>query len=560
MKNNKILNEENIDLKSSQRDILINAKELGCYPTWLKDGQIGDYQGKKVFYGKNSKDENVVFYSDMSVENIVTGKKGRWTCDFKQPGKLSKLLEDFMISIKTTYGQDNIKKYNEITPEEATTGKYTLTILKDFVIKNFPDRFDIIDELSRLKTPLMIYTKIGGVTSSKKEQFGSQLSYTAAKDAGYTEMTLDKLPEDVKSQYSCIFVTNEQGQKIQMCKEILKKTGKIYTDLIKFRDEVSSKDSTTPEFITSCENLVNTYYIAAGEPKERQSTKSPLPLNKSDLESVKVQMRACKGVFKKNYKFFTSDIQKKYDNLIYLPPFETAGKEMISYQIRERIEKQTLKKIVKENLTEMSINKTNTLISETKIIKNRLNVLTENILITSETEKKKIFDKILTETFYLNSQGYNKELINESLWDILKGVFGSSSEGVFQYFKEYMAKWLITKLTPIDPEGWVGGIIIRAFGNIKPSDINKLTDCDYLSKLLTKSIVEEVIQKAKAKAGMTGAFYDILRNAVVESLDNTEFVQNIESGIAGIICPLVGGVAKKMEKKAEEMKTGAINA
>ncbi len=238
----------------------------------------------------------------------------------------------------------------------------------------------------------------------------------------------------------------------------------------------------------------------------------------------------------------------------------SVSKKIVSSQPKKIVKKQNLDKLVKENLKEMSVKKTNTLISETKIIKNRLNILTENISITSEKEKEKIFNKIITETFYLNSQGYNKELINESLWDILKGVFGSSSEGIFQYFKEYMAKWLITKLTPIDPEGWVGGIIIRAFGNIKLSDINKLTDCDYLSKLLTKSIVEEVIQKAKDKAGMTGAFYDILRNAVVESLDNTDFVQNIESGIAGIICPLVGGVAKKMEKKAEQMKTGAINA
>jgi hypothetical protein len=560
MKNNKILNEQNIDSKSPQRDILLKAKELGCYPTWLKDGNVGDYKGNKVFYGKNTKNESVVFYSDMTVENIVTKNKGRWNCDFKQPEKFSKILEDFISSLKTTYGQDNIKKYNEITPADATTGKFTLTNLKDFVSKNFPDRIDVIDELTRLKTPLMVYTKIGGVTSSKKEKFGSELSYDAAKQAGYKEMTLDKLPEDVKSQYSCVFVTNEQGQKTQMCREILKTKGKTYTDLIKYRDEVAEKDPSGDDFITSCENLVNTYFIAAGEPKERQSTKSPLPLNKSDLESVKVQMRSCKGVFKKKWKLFTGDIQKKYDSLVYLPPFETAGKEMISYQIRERVEKNTLDKIVKENLMEMSVVKSNTLISETKIVKSRLNILTENVSLSSDKDKEKIFNKLITETIYLKSQGYNKELINESLWDMLKGVFGSSFEGVGQYFKEYMAKWLITKLTPIDPEGWIGGIIIRAFGNLRVSDINKLTDCDFLSRLLTKSIVEEIIQKLKTKAGMTGAFYDILRNAVVESLDDSEFGQKIESGIAEIICPLVGGIAKKMETKSEEMKNGAINA
>ena len=161
---------------------------------------------------------------------------------------------------------------------------------------------------------------------------------------------------------------------------------------------------------------------------------------------------------------------------------------------------------------------------------------------------------------YLKSQGYNTELINESFWDVLGGIFGTGFGGIVDTFKESMIKSLIKKFTPLDPEGWMAELISISIGNIHLNDIDKLTDCRFLSKIFTKSIVELVVERIKNQAGLTGGFYGVLRNIMIDSLDSTEFAKKLEASIGELICPLISGVSKKMETKAEEMKSNAINS
>ncbi len=67
---------------------LIAANENGCFPKWLKNGKIGTYQGKKIWYGLNSKGETVGFYSDMTAYNFKTKKSAKWKCQsISKPAK-----------------------------------------------------------------------------------------------------------------------------------------------------------------------------------------------------------------------------------------------------------------------------------------------------------------------------------------------------------------------------------------------------------------------------------------------------------------------------------------
>ncbi len=63
----------------------------------------------------------------------------------------------------------------------------------------------------------------------------------------------------------------------------------------------------------------------------------------------------------------------------------------------------------------------------------------------------------------------------------------------------------------------------------------------------------------KNKAGMEGAFYDILRNAVVESLSQSDLGQKIESSLGSVLCPSLSKVSSKMSDVTDTMKKRALS-
>jgi hypothetical protein len=225
---------------------------------------------------------------------------------------------------------------------------------------------------------------------------------------------------------------------------------------------------------------------------------------------------------------------------------------IIGNQIYESKE-DNLKSLIKENLITLSEEKKKNLLGESKIINTRFGIISES----NTKDNEKLFNDVISEMFYLNNQGFDKELINEGFWEILKGLF-PSTDVIAQWFKEYMAKWLIKAIAPGQEDGWIGNIIITTVGNLKVGDITKLTNCEFTTKLLSKSISEGVIRKFAESKGVSGALADLIRNSMVEHLDSTEFVQKLESGLAHVICPLLGGVAQKMSTVANTMKDKAI--
>jgi hypothetical protein len=212
-----------------------------------------------------------------------------------------------------------------------------------------------------------------------------------------------------------------------------------------------------------------------------------------------------------------------------------------------------LKSIIKENLITLSEEKKNNLLGESKIINIRLGIIKE-----SNTENKdKLFNDIISEMVYLNNQGFDKDLINEGFWEILGGLFPSNNT-IAETFKEYLAKWLIEAIAPGQENGWIGNIIITSVGNLKIGDVTKLTNCEFTTKLLSKSISEAVVRKFAESKGISGVLADLIRNSMIEQLDSTEFAQKLESGLAHVICPLLGGVSQKMSTVANKMKDKAI--
>jgi hypothetical protein len=204
-----------------------------------------------------------------------------------------------------------------------------------------------------------------------------------------------------------------------------------------------------------------------------------------------------------------------------------------------------IKKIIHENLTKMKNNKKG-LLNESKIINNRLIILAEGRDLRKKKNLDIFFNRFLNETAYLNTRGYDKRVINEQFWNMLSNFFGGTGmDSVLQYFKEYAAKWLLGKFG-VDPNTWIGSAITVAVGNINIGDIPKLTNCDYLVPLISKSLLETLIKKFLASKNFDNAITDILRNVFVELIDNVQFVKSLQDNLAKLVCPWVKELGNKM--------------
>jgi hypothetical protein len=231
---------------------------------------------------------------------------------------------------------------------------------------------------------------------------------------------------------------------------------------------------------------------------------------------------------------------------------------MTIVEFLNKVEKK-LKSIIRENLSIISENKKKSLIQEQKIVSTRFKFLIENKNTKTKKGQKELAKQLFVETAYLHTQGFDKKIINEGFWDMLKGLFGDSIDGALQYFKEYAAKWLLDQVG-VDSSGWIGSVVITAIGNLDLADIPKLTDCNFVTKLLSKSLAEGAIRKLQGGTVGLGPLQDIIRNTMVETLSETELGEKIESALGSFICPMISKIAGKMGMAGDTLKSNAMGA
>ena len=98
MKNKMILEQEKLPVLD-----LGQAYKSGCFATykWFTiDTGLQPKKtksGKSVISGKNNKGEQIFFYENGKVKNLVTGKELNWSCD-KLAGQTSGVLSKFGVT------------------------------------------------------------------------------------------------------------------------------------------------------------------------------------------------------------------------------------------------------------------------------------------------------------------------------------------------------------------------------------------------------------------------------------------------------------------------------
>jgi len=572
MKNKKFIKEDVLNQGSEQfkNETLRKAFAAGCWPK-VTGPYIDPISGSEVIYylsknASNAANPHMFDFPNGKREwrtaGDKTGKVARtttWYCEQLNKTKDSILTPDQQKALDrlAEYTSNQVVAWNEGVGKPVGEG-WTLDTLSNAITTIEKNNPKYAEELVTILGRNIGVAKVWVLKGA--QQYNINLSNPVVqkfmKDGYKTKEEFIKLNGNTYG--TTVIDLSDCSVNADTCKDfqgsyfLYKDTGIIADiDVItKLEDAVNnSKSGEGNVRKVACKNALELY---------KRAYEVKLEISQPKINSFKPVINSCLNFYPK--------FSKIVEDLQFASPVKTQTGRNADYSInvnagqsvqRESKEKQ-LKNLVRESLLEIKEKKIKSNLSEGKIVKSRLSIISENVVLKTNKQKDKFCDELLSEMIYLNSQGFNKQVINEGFFDVLTGLFGHAPEGIMEYFKEYMGKWLIEHLTPVDPDGWIGNIIITSVGNLAIGDIPKLTDCNFLTKLISKSVGEGTVRKLTHEQGLDGAFYDVLRNSIVDMLDSTSLVTKIEEGLGGVICPLLGGVKTKMDSATDKLKEKAL--
>jgi hypothetical protein len=532
-------------VQSSGQILFQNAFKAGCFPKWLKNGKPGKLNGVDIWYGQNSKGENVVFFDDMTVQNMVTKNKKNWVCDALSYST-SPLLTSFNIDPKLDEAT-LLKTLDNVTANlQAYINKGAVSNVwkqwNDLLSKDYPKAKQLnVDEVD------------------VKDSQGIAVDFTSVDELS--------LPDNdvLTTQYTAVpALDRDKGWK----------NIAIYLPKGKTKDLQAGKSGGIKLDAIGCRTVLGQYLGAALQYNAKIET-APIP----QLREFQQQLVKCDGSGQfDSFEGFKEDETAEVKGK--LSPYGFLNKRINKRQVFRILSGKTkylkapspyiiglnestdlnIKSLIKENLTKVKTEKLKTYSAESKIVKGRASIIIESTILKTKPQQKKLFNDILTESIYLNSQGFSKHIIEEQFFDTLKGFFEKEDfNSIYDTFKQYMGEWLVSKLTPLHSDGWMSKLINNSIDDVDVSDFEKLLDCSFLTKSISKSIVDGSVGKLNKDNDLDGGLYDMVRNNIFDYVNGNDFLNKLESDITKILCPLLNGISEKLDNAHEEIRDKAMS-
>jgi hypothetical protein len=214
----------------------------------------------------------------------------------------------------------------------------------------------------------------------------------------------------------------------------------------------------------------------------------------------------------------------------------------------------TLKSKIKTNLNEVVLDKKKLVIQE-NLIKERTNILFENTKFKTRKDRSDFVVKLINEAIKLENQGLDKKLIKENFWGVVKSFFGDSgSDSIFTMFKTKMGQWLTSHLSPKKSDGWIGVCIRKTIQQINLRDVDKITDCNFLTREISNSLIKKLGEKMSDEQLKDEGLYDVVRTGMSDNINSPAFREHIEKQVSTMICPVISDLSNKLDSNFESMK------
>lgn len=209
-----------------------------------------------------------------------------------------------------------------------------------------------------------------------------------------------------------------------------------------------------------------------------------------------------------------------------------------------------LKEVVKKNLTEtQKVKKTK--LTESKIVKGRLGIISESVNFNSKIQTTKFFNKLFVEINNLVNMGINKSVINEDLIMVLKGLMGDENSRVIETLKERLISYLESKL---QMDTFEKDVLTQTIVEIDEDEFAKIfSDKRFLPRKITDTFIREF--REKYLEGLT----DMTKDLLISRLDNEDFKRELEDKFTTALESLLETIESNMDSKLKGIRDSVLS-
>jgi len=210
----------------------------------------------------------------------------------------------------------------------------------------------------------------------------------------------------------------------------------------------------------------------------------------------------------------------------------------------------SLNKIVKNNLKEVKEVK-RTRLTESKIVKGRLGIISESVNFNSKIQTTKFFNKLFLESNNLVNMGITKSVINEDLVMVLKGLMGNESSKVTEMLKERLISYLESKL---GMDGFEKDVLTQSIVELEEDEFPKIfTDKRFLPRKIADVFTQEF--KEKYLEGLN----DTTKEVIMSQIDNDNFKRQLEDKFTTALETLLSSIESNMDSKLSGIRDSVFS-
>ena len=210
----------------------------------------------------------------------------------------------------------------------------------------------------------------------------------------------------------------------------------------------------------------------------------------------------------------------------------------------------SLKKLVKNNLKEVKEVK-RTRLTESKIVKGRLGILSESVNFNSKIQTTKFFNKLFVESNKLIDMGITESVINEDLVMVLKGLMGDEGSKVTEMLKERLISYLESKL---GMDGFEKDVLTQSIVELEEDEFPKIfTDKRFLARKIADVFTREF--KEKFLEGLNDTTKEVLMNQI----DNDTFKRELEDKFTTALETLLSSIESSMDSKLRGIRVNVFS-
>lgn len=210
----------------------------------------------------------------------------------------------------------------------------------------------------------------------------------------------------------------------------------------------------------------------------------------------------------------------------------------------------SVRKLVKNNLKEVKEVK-RTRLTESKIVKGRLGIISESVNFNSKIQTTKFFNKLFVESNKLVNMGINESVINEDLVMVLKGLMGDEGSKITEMLKERLISYLESKL---GMDGFEKDVLTQSIVELDEDEFPKIfTDKRFLARKITDVFTREF--KEKFLEGLN----DTTKEVLMKQIDNDTFKRELEDKFTTALETLLSSIESNMDSKLKGIRDSVLS-